>query len=563
MNKFWMIPLALLGLMALSATATAQIDLRSYQHGIDFTPLPDGSYYLFWSTTTNPPFAAGGSWPHDVYYARIDPTSPAIKPTLFISKPEAQEPVSAAITKNGRIMLTFEDGWDAKNVLAQRYGVYDTDLNPVKPYPQTVFDGGHSGHVAAAGNRFIVFYSNEWVEGGGVDNLGSGDDVLAKIYSSEGNEEHAIEVAVGSATRDWWPLVAGSPSRAALVWQRFVDDRPYVDLMFALLDPVTGDFIHPPVRLEKQVEYYTYSIEYVPAIDRFLLTGTYKAGGGFAFLLDGEGRITARHELLPPIVRESQPVTRSEGDGAIAVQPTASSGIMVLSLTPDSIALNQTIADKYEWEYIGVDGIFLTPKTVYFVALSSKGLVEKRFTIDLDAAPTPTATPNPDSVLLSQGRPAVSSSNETETLTPEKAVDGSLSTRWASLEGHDPEWIYVDLGKTAIIERVLLDWDARAKVYEIQVSDDARNWTTIYREEGGRGDADEITGLAGRGRYVRMFGLKRGTPWGYSLNEFQVYGAFPRVGGGGASSTASTEGTAVPSVPTTVPTSEAEGAGHY
>lgn len=359
----------------------AQLDLRSYQHGIDFVLLPDGTYYLFWSTTNNPPFFSRGSWPHDVYYSKIDPSNPAIDPILLISESEAQEPVSAAITENGRIMLTFEDGWDTDYSVAQRYGVYDVNLNPIRDYPQMTFDGGHSGHVAAVGNHFVVFYSDEWVDGGGVGDLGSGDDVLVKVYSADGEEERSMDVAVGTSSRDWWPLVAGSNEQAILVWQRFVDDSLYADLMIAMLNPIDGEFTLLPTRLEEQIAYYIYSVEYVPEIDRFLITGRYQDGGGFAYLLDDQANVIAVNESLPPIVRESQPVIQTVDGGATAVQAISPNGVMVLSLTADNISLDQIIADEYDWQYMGTDGIFTSPDTVYMVSLSDEGLVERTFSI--------------------------------------------------------------------------------------------------------------------------------------------------------------------------------------
>jgi F5/8 type C domain-containing protein len=51
--------------------------------------------------------------------------------------------------------------------------------------------------------------------------------------------------------------------------------------------------------------------------------------------------------------------------------------------------------------------------------------------------------------LLSQGKPATASSVESSTYAAAKALDGNSTTRWASAEGHDPEWIRVDLGATA------------------------------------------------------------------------------------------------------------------
>ncbi|MFV2068417.1 MAG: hypothetical protein ACC645_15715, partial [Pirellulales bacterium] len=222
-----------------TAGASAEDDPREYQHGIDFVPLDSGHYGLIWSSSGNPPTGAApnGDWTHDIYYSAIDPTNPQIVPQTIISNPEAQEPASSAIADDGRIMITMEDGWNANHTIAQRYGVYNSDFSPVDPYPNLVLDGGHSGHVASVGNRFVVFYSEGWVDGGGVDDLGSGDDVMLKVYRSDGTFERAKNIAVGGATRDWWPLVAGSTDRAMLLWQRFVDDATHADLMGSIYDP--------------------------------------------------------------------------------------------------------------------------------------------------------------------------------------------------------------------------------------------------------------------------------------------------------------------------------------
>ncbi|MDH3646751.1 MAG: discoidin domain-containing protein, partial [Gammaproteobacteria bacterium] len=90
----------------------------------------------------------------------------------------------------------------------------------------------------------------------------------------------------------------------------------------------------------------------------------------------------------------------------------------------------------------------------------------------------------------------------------------------------DPQWIYVDLGSVYAISRVVLKWEsAFGKTYEIQVSDDAMSWTTVFTEPNGNGGVDDITFSPASGRYVRMYGTQRGTAWGYSLFEFEVYGS--------------------------------------
>ncbi len=129
-------------------------------------------------------------------------------------------------------------------------------------------------------------------------------------------------------------------------------------------------------------------------------------------------------------------------------------------------------------------------------------------------------------VLLSQGKTANASSAESATYAASKAFDGNLTgTRWASKEGADPQWLSVDLGATSAISRVTLNWEAAyGKSYAIQTSPDGTTWTTIYSTTSGNGGADELTGLAGSGRFVRINGTARGTAYGYSLFEMQVYG---------------------------------------
>lgn len=129
-------------------------------------------------------------------------------------------------------------------------------------------------------------------------------------------------------------------------------------------------------------------------------------------------------------------------------------------------------------------------------------------------------------VLLSRQKPVLTSSNENSTLTGDKAVDGSTSTRWGSLEGVDPQWIRVDLGQPAAVNRVKLTWEAAyGKAYRIEVSDDGTTFSTIKTVTSGNGATDDLTGLGGHGRYVRLVGTQRGTSYGYSLFELEVYGA--------------------------------------
>lgn len=104
------------------------------------------------------------------------------------------------------------------------------------------------------------------------------------------------------------------------------------------------------------------------------------------------------------------------------------------------------------------------------------------------------------------------------------AVDGDLDTRW-STNYADNQWIEVDLGEAHTIEQVVIQWEAaHATAYRIQVSDDQETWTDVYTTTEGDGDGDYLVGLSGQGRYVRLLGEQRATPWGVSPWEFEVHG---------------------------------------
>jgi exo-beta-1,3-glucanase (GH17 family) len=126
--------------------------------------------------------------------------------------------------------------------------------------------------------------------------------------------------------------------------------------------------------------------------------------------------------------------------------------------------------------------------------------------------------------LLSQGKTATASSSENATVNPASAaVDGKADTRWAS-EWSDPQWLQVDLGATATISQVVLNWEtAYGKAFQLQTSADAQTWTTIYSTTTGPGGTQTLD-VAGSGRYVRMYGTARSSGYGYSLWEFQVFG---------------------------------------
>ncbi|SMB79891.1 glycosyl hydrolase [Deinococcus hopiensis] len=124
-------------------------------------------------------------------------------------------------------------------------------------------------------------------------------------------------------------------------------------------------------------------------------------------------------------------------------------------------------------------------------------------------------------VNVAQNKAATASSVENAATSATAATDGNASTRWSSTFS-DPQWVQVDLGSAQSICQVTLQWEAAsAKAFQIQVSNDARTWTTAYSTASGTGGTQTVN-LDQTGRYVRMYGTQRNTGYGYSLYELQV-----------------------------------------
>ncbi|MFE5077401.1 discoidin domain-containing protein [Streptomyces halstedii] len=168
----------------------------------------------------------------------------------------------------------------------------------------------------------------------------------------------------------------------------------------------------------------------------------------------------------------------------------------------------------------GLVGVVVTALAAALLALTPATRAE--------AAPT----------LLSQGKQATASSEENYGTPASGAVDGDPGTRWSS-GASDPQWLQVDLGAPAALDRVELSWEtAYATAYRIELSSNGNDWSTAYSTTTGTG-GNETHGISGTARYVRMLGTARATVYGYSLWEFKVFGTTdgggtgPVIPGGG------------------------------
>jgi hypothetical protein len=130
---------------------------------------------------------------------------------------------------------------------------------------------------------------------------------------------------------------------------------------------------------------------------------------------------------------------------------------------------------------------------------------------------------------LAQGKP-VTVSSYSEPNTPQLAVDGDLTTRWAQGLGlPDPSWIQADLGAVTSIKGAVTTFELPSGYqYRLEYSTDATTWSTLEDHTAARTTERTNYSLltqAVNARYVRL--TVTGSNYnGGSIYELQVYGGF-------------------------------------
>ena len=126
---------------------------------------------------------------------------------------------------------------------------------------------------------------------------------------------------------------------------------------------------------------------------------------------------------------------------------------------------------------------------------------------------------------LALGKPVTASGYENAATQPQNATDGDMKTRWSS-RFQDDEWMEVDLKHCYLLDSIRIYWEASyATSYEILLSQDAVQYTSVWSTTDGKGNTDKISLSSSSGRYVRLLCHKRSTQYGASLYELQVFGS--------------------------------------
>jgi CxxC motif-containing protein (DUF1111 family) len=132
---------------------------------------------------------------------------------------------------------------------------------------------------------------------------------------------------------------------------------------------------------------------------------------------------------------------------------------------------------------------------------------------------------------------AVTASSSNGGNTPDKSVDGNLTSRWESEQGNDNEWIMYDFGVKTMVNGMQITWEnAAAAEFAIELSDDAITFYQARYIVGGTGGTQQFMNLNVNARYIRIRGVKRTTTFGYSIYEttFASPGSDNSLNGGAA-----------------------------
>ena len=132
------------------------------------------------------------------------------------------------------------------------------------------------------------------------------------------------------------------------------------------------------------------------------------------------------------------------------------------------------------------------------------------------------------------GATATSNSVEVDTYPPEAAIDGDSATRFASAY-NDPEWWMVDFGEVKKVGAAIIYFEAAYSTeFYFEVSTDGNNWTEVARVTDNSTSGAEVpveVRFNGQhdAQYVRYTGVSRGTTYGHSFWELELYEAIAGV----------------------------------
>jgi len=224
-----------------------------------------------------------------------------------------------------------------------------------------------------------------------------------------------------------------------------------------------------------------------------------------------------------------------------AVAPAITAGPQSMSVIMNeqanfSVTATGSAPLTYQWQKNGaaINGAtssVLTIPSVQSTDAASYTVVVGNAAASITSDPPAVLTVLPPGPNLALNQQASASSQNGNGNTPASAAfDGNLTTRWDSVEGTsaDPSWLAVRFATPQTFNTAVINWDpAFAKAFQLQWSNDGTTWTSVQTPATatltGNAGAQTITFPAVTAQSLRMYGTVRSSPYGYAIDEMQVY----------------------------------------
>ena len=249
--------------------------------------------------------------------------------------------------------------------------------------------------------------------------------------------------------------------------------------------------------------------------------------------------------LMTNGVKETYRITEFEVYAAeITTAPAAPTNLVATATSGSSLGLtwNHSSNDEYGFEIerainggtfnyittLGPNSTFyndsgLRPKTNYVYRVRAYNFVDDSDYSNQAAATTfdGAAAPNAH-VNLALGK-TLSASTTDVTRPVSMAIDTNVITYWSTTT-NAASWLRADLGQALPVGRVIVKWQDTfyAKTYEVQVSNDGTNWTTMYSVLSGASGSQDLLFPQTSSRYVRLNLLTANKSF-YQIQEFEIY----------------------------------------
>lgn len=124
-------------------------------------------------------------------------------------------------------------------------------------------------------------------------------------------------------------------------------------------------------------------------------------------------------------------------------------------------------------------------------------------------------------------RPVTASSDTHEKALAENVNDRGDATLWQPKENNaESAWLLFDLGETKEIHGIAIEswFQAYASGYNVQVSDDGENFTTVATITDGKGNGYDAHYFdSASGRYVKVNFTKKGYMFNYEIFDLQIF----------------------------------------